>query len=197
MYYSDSEIIIAEDGSIEDETSLTRLNSCHEQSSAEPTAIEDLSYIRKIGKMEHAEYFSALLMRLNLTCGVINRHTNQIYRLSFRVGELEKDNLYTSNLSRNVTNEVHALEIRINEMRKTIKKLHDKINSLTRARDETLEYVNKRVDRVRKLRKYGYHITRERQIRVEVTIDGDYKGESILILTERRAGQSTTNSHII
>ncbi len=52
--------------------------------------------------------------------------------------------------------------MKIDEMRKTIKKLHDKINSLIKARDEILKYVNKKIDRVRKLKKYKYYITRER-----------------------------------
>lgn len=140
---------------------------------------------------------SAMLIGLNLTCGVINRHTNRIYGLSFRVRELKKDNLCTSNLSRSVANQVHALEVEIYEMRKTIKNLQDEINSLIRARDKTVEYVDERVNQVRRLTKCGCRVARERQIRVEVTVDGDCGGWSMLTSAERRAGQSTTNSHIM
>jgi hypothetical protein len=56
-------------------------------------------------------------------------------------------------------------------MRKAIKEFGDKIDLFKKARDETVNYINKRVaKKIRRLRKYEYRITRKKGIKFEITV---------------------------
>jgi len=122
--YSDSETIITEDDLIKNDIFFTRLSSHHKQPSTKLIVMKDF-YTQKIEKIEYNKCSSTLIIELNLTCG-------------FQIKKFKKNNLYTLNLSKSVANKVHALKVKIDEIRKTIKKLYNKINSLIRVRNKTL-----------------------------------------------------------
>jgi hypothetical protein len=73
-----------------------------------------------------------------------------------------------------------TLEIERDETRKLIKELRDEVDLFKRARDETVDYVDERVEeRVRKLRRCGCRGAQEGRIRFEVTIGGEYGEENL------------------
>jgi hypothetical protein len=156
MSNSDSGTTVIDEGQMEGQPSIALSPSPHEGSPSEPTEWARSIHPR-VDNIGGSKCFQTWLMRLGLTCTVVNRHTNQILGLNNRVIELEEENMCALALLREALNEIHSLKKETSRMKMTIEKLQAEVNSAEGGRDGAVDSVdpgiNAKIDEERYARK--------------------------------------------
>jgi hypothetical protein len=93
----------------------------------------------------------------------VNRNRNLICGLNNRVNGLKSENIIVSDLLISLANVINSFHWEKNWMGRAIKKFQDKINFFQRARDETVNYIDERIEeKIRTFEKTRTRVTRAR-----------------------------------